>query len=663
MTRFRAVLVLQVCAIFTIWAQDYDRLQIRFDGKATLSVRGETPSCGFAGCPYGSHYCSSFWNLCEGERSRTVVIPGSYLTLGAEFGGMSYSSGATLDAVLNFSFLYNKPTLNIPGYSYTPKQELGFLYFVDNVYAATLALAAAACNGDCCPDPGRGSASASASSAVRTTIVGASSSSSRSASCSECPDSDGGGSMHSDPPYPESYRGKTAHRLSLNSGIPFVYTEKINADITLNGSASGCAAAGSVGYATASAGIITQVAPHPLGVPAIGENEYVWSDTIPATLSIPAAATGYAWGWEPDLNWIAEKTVFRVEPDLPTEDTKPGIRTVAIGDVLVAQSLDGQTGEFVYGLFYRSKYLPPKNEDFGKKKVFFEVEGAVDYAEVEVFFPADATNHPPSNHIKGYSIRTAEHHRPCIKDEEIPSERIPNWFYYYWDAYGCKVAEGNVYYGGTTTAILGLTCPYYSEENPCVLESVEIYLFSEVSPCPPFEVIIPLYSMEERALNTENCQDIVGVFITPVKEFLKLNGIYRYVVILEHELAHKRHLLQGFHCIDPRRLDSGFLDLDNDGLDDEWELVNGLHSCHRISVDHVYWMPDAEVIAYIEGYGRLLEAGDKIWEYDWATCGLQYGEPVSPFPWTYQCLPDSDCAGYRSNKPYHQNLLTKRFRR
>ena|GEM_PF-6995230 len=59
------------------------------------------------------------------------------------------------------------------------------------------------------------------------------------------------------------------------------------------------------------------------------------------------------------MGWIADKTVFRVEPEIPSDDTKPGVRTVARGRELVAQSLDGQTDGYVEGLLYRSKYLLP----------------------------------------------------------------------------------------------------------------------------------------------------------------------------------------------------------------------------------------------------------------------------------------------------------------
>ncbi len=181
-----------------------------------------------------------------------------------------------------------------------------------------------------------------------------------------------------------------------------------------------------MGAAFAFAGLLLQSAPHPLWVPAIGENEFVWSSGSPATLVIPARALGYSWGWEPDLSWIAEKAVFRVEPERPSDETKPGVRTVARGRELVAQSLEGQTGGYVDDLLYRSKYLPPHNSDFGKKRVVFEVEDKVDYAEIEVFYPAEGRN-SPSQEKGPVSVEN------CLSSEE--EIKIPNFFYYYAQVY------------------------------------------------------------------------------------------------------------------------------------------------------------------------------------------------------------------------------------
>ena len=60
-----------------------------------------------------------------------------------------------------------------------------------------------------------------------------------------------------------------------------------------------------------------------------------------------------------------------------------------------------ERGALLDGLVYRRKHLPPKNSDFGLKKVLFEADGTVDYAEVEVFYPAEGRNHPPDEEAKG----------------------------------------------------------------------------------------------------------------------------------------------------------------------------------------------------------------------------------------------------------------------
>jgi hypothetical protein len=202
------------------------------------------------------------------------------------------------------------------------------------------------------------------------------------------------------------------------------------------------------------------------------------------------------------------------------------------------------------GLVYRSRYLPPKNTDFGKKKVYFEVEGnKVDYADIEVFYPSNATNHPP---------------------------------------------------GG------------------------------------PKGFLIPLI---------DRCRQSVPELIET----------------LEHELAHKRHVTAGILC----RHRPYYQDIDGDGLDDSWEIRHGLHPCFINSVDPD--IPDYEVIAYIEGYGKLLSA-ERFWEEDWADdCGhdpcrsmgnhrfggINKGCPPSPFPWRY-------VRGTRvSSEPYHNDLLTE----
>lgn len=45
--------------------------------------------------------------------------------------------------------------------------------------------------------------------------------------------------------------------------------------------------------------------------------------------------------------------------------------------------------------------------------------------------------------------------------------------------------------------------------------------------------------------------------------------------------------------------------------------------------------PDAEIIAYLVEYGKLLHARD-LWKQDWAKFGLQWDVPRSPFPYAFE---------------------------
>ena len=317
-TRYKGVglrkvhtLLMGIVVLFTALgiAHSQERLQIRFEGSATLSVEGGPLTCGvLIACPYDRHYCRS-WNLCQQGGTRTIAAPGSYLLLGGTLGEGSYFGRASLTTNLEFIFTYRPPGIRIEGYQYTPKTDLGFLYFVDRVWASAFANAGASCwhLDGCCSSA---SASATASAVVWSSLVGASASSTRSASCScastdpcrECT-SESDGARSCDPtPCGSGRRGFKANAVRFDSrtSTSVAHAEKLSAQIDLSASVSSvhCASLGNIGTARADAGVVVQSAPHPLGVPAIGENEYVWSASSPATLAIPASALGYTWGWE-----------------------------------------------------------------------------------------------------------------------------------------------------------------------------------------------------------------------------------------------------------------------------------------------------------------------------------------------------------------------------
>jgi hypothetical protein len=231
----------------------------------------------------------------------------------------------------------------------------------------------------------------------------------------------------------------------------------------------------------------------------------------------------------------------------------------------------------------------------------FEVEDKVDYAEIEVFYPAEASNHPPSR--KG--VRTVQtffgYCSPGIETE------VPNWFYYYSQVYSAD----DVTYAQTISGerVFGLTCRDLSSGSP------RIYLSDLVSPCRG-EMQVPLFRRS-------------GTGIVAVQdERLWVRGIHKFVVVVEHERVHARLCEMGVDKL----CNPNITDNDMDDLSDGFELLCGLDPNLR---ETVVGIPDIELIAYLIEYGKLLRSSD-LWQYDWANCGLQYGQPQSPFPYAFE---------------------------
>jgi len=578
--RFAGAVISCLAMMPLVAAGQSDRLSVLFEGTATLNVSGDPMSCGvFVSCPMDCDYCEC-WNLCTQVGTRTRPA-GSYLVLGgAGSSSPSFGSTARLTNSLNFTFRYTRPTVVIEGdFSYKPKTALGFGYFVDNVSAAALAVAAAGClprPTGCCESS---SANSSSDINVFTSIATASASASVSGWCScncnppENCASDQNSQFTEDPPSGVR-RGVSVSSVNFERGHEVHHNERLWSNLSITANASGdCTASVAVGRSTAYAGLLLQSAPHPLGVPAIGENEYVWSSGTPPQLEIPARAQAHTWGWTPQsLEWMAEKTEFRVEPAIPTDDTKPGYRSVARGSEIVGQSLDGQSDSLIDGLVFRSKYLPPNNSDFGKKKVCLEVDGKeVDYADVEVFYPPDAKNHSPSR--TGF-WRVVN----CTPEGET---EVPNWFYYYSQVYNASDANYAFWLG---SGIQGLTC------------GTTIYLSLLVSPSLG-KMEVPLFMRDDN-----------GQIALVVDEALEVKGIHKFVVVLEHERVHKRLCEMRVDVVCNRDI----TDTDNDDIDDNFESLCGLRPDSPMTV---YGIPDAELIAYLIEYGKVVKRasyGDKI---------------------------------------------------
>ncbi|MEJ5385110.1 MAG: hypothetical protein WHS44_09550 [Fimbriimonadales bacterium] len=290
---------------------------------------------------------------------------------------------------------------------------------------------------------------------------------------------------------------------------------------------------------------------------------------------------------------------------------------MARGSLLVAQSLVDEN--LRDGLVYRSKYLPPKNSDFGKKRVLFESnQGKVDYADVEVFYPADSKNHP-SGGLPGWVYNSAAPCTPCVRTE------TPNWFFYYSDAYGCRDIE-------YITGEMSFYCR----------SSDRVFIADSASPSRG-EWTVYLFVLATRMdacgrLRPMITQATYHSWYGLERDLLWVRGIHRFISLVEHERAHRELYRRGLQV--PRGEDNH--DLDWDSVPDDIEPQIGLDPCDRWSAAYPFPFSfpfgdpdgDGDVLAEIIAYAKI-KGTKRLWELDWADSGLQRGIPHSPFPWRY----------------------------
>ena len=141
-----------------------------------------------------------------------------------------------------------------------------------------------------------------------------------------------------------------------------------------------------------------------------GANEFTFSSATNGVLTVQFKAE--VGGGSTVINAIKDKVTFSIENvgQAPTWDpANPGGKASVSENYLIA------TATFTG--------LPANNSDFGKKKVELLFDGSVvEEAEIEVFFPKNATNHPGEG-----------------------SGSTPNWFYYWKNGNVCGIPRDTIY--------------------------------------------------------------------------------------------------------------------------------------------------------------------------------------------------------------------------
>ncbi len=391
---------------------------------------------------------------------------------------------------------------------------------------------------------------------------------------------------------------------------------------------------------------------NPVGIPEIGENEYVYQD-MPALLEIPVFARVHTWDYfndstgvnfpvfnrfyEPplyrELSGLGNSLVFRLErrygegPRLsPTGFVFMGNRPVANDNIyaVTPQYRGGSLGNNVgRGLFFEGLTLP-QNEYFGRHYVnlyYRESHGRehlVHSAPVEIFFPTFGINHPDRGRPNFFGTGISGQYEwfpPGQRDtgyfrpdgQTVPT---PNWFAYYYDLLASTYQEfSNIRYVRitNTSEILGFAA--YRDDYFSITNNLGEHLSTQAG------LRCQLFRRKEDGKIAR--VDQVTVY-----------GLHAFLAVAAHEWAHQYLYRVGIVTDVPG------LDSDGDGVADFWEIIFGLDPDYRQSVEN-YRHNDQEFLCDVISYHYLL-ANENAWQYDWADVSLQKGRPVRPFPWWYE---------------------------
>ena len=359
--------------------------------------------------------------------------------------------------------------------------------------------------------------------------------------------------------------------------------------------------------------LITLSAPNPLTSPLLGDgtNQYVYSNdpTGGPHLTLPAtiAVSGCS---ADDASWLLPNV--SVSYDLPAANMETNVTYLASAGQIIAQTTYNflvSGSQVTSGLVYTG--LPSANNGFGNHVGTLLVQGATsEQAHVQTFFLATDSTWP------------------------ISDSYTPNWYHYYNQVYpspgGYKSGSASEYNPGSNTIDI----------SDDAHGSTSVRIFHLNSSTNKVEYLGPLF----------------------------LVGIHNYIKVCGHELGHQ---YAANHYIEIESPTTSHPDNDNDGLDDNWELLNGFDPnksdttgayANIPSTSPDFGKGDRECVADIQGLGALLASTasgtvKSLWKQDWANDGSQWGawnqhtptlNPSAPYwPWYFA----SSTNGARSADP------------
>ncbi|MCS7192882.1 MAG: hypothetical protein NZ937_07875 [Armatimonadetes bacterium] len=397
----------------------------------------------------------------------------------------------------------------------------------------------------------------------------------------------------------------------------------------------------SVGNAYARTGIVVLSGIDPLGVPEVGDNEFVYTELSKekhgvvirwARLIVPVKAkvvTGFSTE-DSIMEWLKEKFDWSLSRPLPYPFPKQlGYYS---GTEIFPRFQDPHDSFEGIGLAFSGEYLPEKNRDFGERKIILIFSGKpVHEAKIEVFYPTRGNLHPPKDIWPGFRIWLGTKNINDLTEsneivgiirgmaiviEDIAKIVTPNWFYYYTQVYPHVTFYAEIANSEIIGAVLGGFTTFYIDNNKSIDRSAHSY----ITDLGLERKWIPLFM-------------VVNGRVQRV-DWIKVKGIHSFVCLVEHESIHKILLNNNIHDFwNPQD------DIDLDGLLNEWEIAHNLDPTNADTTDTYpgYLSGDVECICDIETYGRLLKARD-YWMSDWADEGLQFGTPppTDEFPWIYR---------------------------